>query len=1116
MRCSKCGGDNREGRKFCTNCGTSLVAICPKCSAPVQPGERFCGDCGAVIGASAPRAPSSAEPRPLQLSDAIPATEALDGERKTVTALFADIKGSMELMEDLDPEEARGIIDPALKLMIDAVHRYGGYIVQSTGDGIFALFGAPVGYEDHPQRALYAALRIQDEMRRYSTRLREQGELPLEARIGVNTGEVVVRSITTSDAHAEYTPIGRSTSLAARMQALAPTGSIAVTDATRRLCEGYFLFKSLGPTVVKGVTEPVTVYEVTGIGPLRTRLQLAAARGLTKFVGRQSEMEALKHAADQARAGHGQIVAVMADPGVGKSRLFYEFKATSQSGWMVLEAYSVSHGKAWAYLPVIELLSSYFKISRDDDEREQRERILGKVLGLDRNLEDALRYVYSLYNIAGAGDSLAQMDPQVRRRRTLDAIKRILLRESLNEPLMVVFEDLHWIDSETQALLNLLVDAIANARILLLVNYRPEFRHEWGNRTHYTQLRLDPLPRESAEEMLSALLGDDKDLIALKRLIIERTDGTPFFIEEIVQSLFEEGVLRRNGTVALARPISAIKVPATVQAVLASRIDRLAPSEKELLQTLAVLGREFTLTLVERLTLKSSDQLEQMLSHLQLGEFINEQPSVGGVEYIFKHALTQEVTYNSLLTERRRALHERTGDAIEELYGVQLEEHYNDLAYHYLRSSNAAKAIHFARLAAEKAIGHGNYQAATTMIESALKAVDQLPHDAERLQAEFEVRNIEASAAFVLHGGGSPQRECAVRRMCELGEELGDGEHLLRGQIALSNIFFNRSEHARGLELARRCIELVATTRDTVLLADARLVAGLLALLCGNFREAISHVELARRESVPLGPHVQGGLMNNVGFPIHLAVTFQLLGRLGEATRMAEEGLRRARESNHLFSLTYALVMRARLHRYRRELEAARTWSEQGMALAEENGFPWWLEFGRLTHAWALAELGQVDQAIAEQVAALAEAQLHGLATRETERAQLAYCYALSHRTGEALSLLNDVLAQIERTGEKMSQAEIIRLKGEVLLMHDPTNAAKAEACFRAALEVARAQEAKWWELRATVNLARLLRDTNRRDEARAMLAEIYDWFTEGFDLPDLKDAKALLDELSS
>jgi hypothetical protein len=315
--------------------------------------------------------------------------------------------------------------------------------VQSTGDGIFALFGAPMAHEDHPQRALYAALRMQEEIGRYSTKLREAGNPPLEARVGVNTGEVVVRSIKTGDGHTEYTPIGHSTSLASRMQTLAPTGSIAITETAQKLCAGYFSFKALGPTRVKGVTEPVNVYEVTGLGPLRTRLQRSAGRGLTKFVGRQREMDAMKHAAEQAKAGRGQIVAAMAEAGIGKSRLLFEFKAVSQSGWMVLEAFSVSHGKASAFLPVIDLLWSYFEISSDDDERKRREKIAGKIAILDRSLEDTLPYLYGLLGISDENSQIAEVEAQTRKRRSLETIKRILLRESPNQPLIVIFEDLH-------------------------------------------------------------------------------------------------------------------------------------------------------------------------------------------------------------------------------------------------------------------------------------------------------------------------------------------------------------------------------------------------------------------------------------------------------------------------------------------------------------------------------------------------------------------------------------------------------------------------------------------------------------------------------------------------
>ncbi|MGC2275177.1 MAG: AAA family ATPase, partial [Candidatus Binatus sp.] len=373
---------------------------------------------------------------------------------------------------------------------------------------------------------------------------------------------------------------------------------------------------------------------MTGLGPLRTRLQRSAGRGLSKFVGREREMEALKRAAEQARAGRGQLVAAMAEAGTGKSRLFFEFKAKNQSGWMVLETFSVSHGKAAAYFPVIDLLHNYFRITSDDDARARREKVAGKVAILDRSLEDALPYLFGLLGIVEGDDPLAQMDGQAKKRRTLEAIKRILSRESMNQPLMVIFEDLHWIDDETQAFLNLLADSIGTGKILLLVNYRPEYSHQWNSRTYYTQLRLDPLGKESADEMLSALLGDGAELAALKKLIIEKTEGNPFFMEETVQVLLDEGALVRDGGAArLTRPLGELKIPPTVQGILAARIDRLPAESKDLLQALAVIGREFPLSLIRAVVPKSDDELNRLLNDLQLGEFIYEQPAVGDVEY---------------------------------------------------------------------------------------------------------------------------------------------------------------------------------------------------------------------------------------------------------------------------------------------------------------------------------------------------------------------------------------------------------------------------------------------------------------------------------------------------
>src|SRR5215469_14929605 len=557
MLCAKCKTENPEGWKFCNECGAPFKTLCTSCGFENALAAKFCGQCGAALGApTATVSGKKSDHTQIRLTE-VAAPKNLEEERKTVTVLFADIKGSMSAIEDLDPEEARAIVDPALAVMAEGVNRYGGSVAQSTGDGIFAMFGAPVAHEDDPQRAIYAGLRIQSEMRRYSDRIRADGRAPVEVRIGINTGEVVMRSVGKDASHSEYLPAGHAVGLASRLQTLAPTGSIAISEATRRLVEGYFQIKSLGATRIKGVTEPLNVHEVTGLGALRTRLQRSASRGLSRFVGRDTEIVQMKRALEHAKSGHGQIVAAMAEPGVGKSRLFYEFEfqAIGQSGSLVLETLSVSHGKGSAYLPLIEMLKNYFDITPHDDVRQRREKIGERVLNLDRALENTLPYIFALLEVVESDDLLAQMDPEIRRRRTLDAIKRLLLRESLKQPLILIFEDLHWLDEGSLVLLNLLIESIGTARVLILVNYRPEFNHNWGNKTYYTQLRLDPLAPESAEEMLNALLGDGRDLVPLKHVIVEKTEGNPFFMEEIVQALFEQEALVRDGAVKLAKSL---------------------------------------------------------------------------------------------------------------------------------------------------------------------------------------------------------------------------------------------------------------------------------------------------------------------------------------------------------------------------------------------------------------------------------------------------------------------------------------------------------------------------------------------------------------------------------
>jgi class 3 adenylate cyclase/tetratricopeptide (TPR) repeat protein len=1034
-----------------------------------------------------------------------------------VTFLFADIKGSMDLIEDLDPEEARAIVDPALKLMMEAVHHYGGYVAQPTGDGIFALFGAPVAHEDHPQRALLAALRMQEELKRYSDRIRAEGRLPIQARVGVNTGEVVVRSIATGEDRTEYAPVGHSTGIAARMQALAPVGSIAATDQVRKLCEGYFVLKSLGPTKVKGVSEPVNVYEVTGLGPLRTRLQRAASRGYTKFVGRQREMEAMKHAAELAKAGHGQVVAAVAEPGVGKSRLFFEFKATSQSEWLVLEGPSFSHGKATPYLPLIELLHDYFGIDPDDEPRRRREKVAGKVTMLDRRLEETLAHLFALLGIVEGVDPLAGMDEQIRRRRTQDAVKRILLRESLNQPLMLIFEDLHLIDDETQGFLNLLAEGLANAAALLLVNYRPEYTHQWGSKSYYTQLRLDPLGKESAEEMLSARIGNSPELVSLKRLVLERTEGNPLFIEELVEALFDEGVLVRNGAVKVTRPLSQLKIPPTVQGILAARIDRLPPQAKELLQTLAVIGSEFPLALVRQVIQLPAERLDELLDVLQAGEFIYEQPEVGDVEYRFKHALTRDEAYRSLLTDLRKRWHERTAGAIETLYSERLEDHYVNLAHHYRSSDNAPKAVEYLRLAGEQATDRGGYAQALANLQPALGLIERLPDGTDKLRAELGVRLMEGRTATALYGIGSTERLQAFQRVCELSEQLGDDSRLLIGLVNVGFVYANRMEAVRAREVASRCLGISEAACDGETLRYVRqLVAwcgygsGELRRASSQFADLMTGLVSARHRPAP-GLLVDPWALASSMF----AYTQLALGRPDEAIQLSEESLRRAHELNHPFMLAMALRNAAILRYHRREPGATRELAQATIALSEQYGFREHLMTARSLSAWAMTELGQMGQGLSELEAVFTPA------TKKTSyffpmEMMFESVYTHAGRADRALEMLDEALATLEHTGAYIGAAEVYRFKARALLIRDPSASAEAEKCFRKAIEIARGQSARWWELRATVSLARLLRDTNRRDEARAILTEIYRWFTEGFDTADLKDAKALLEELKN
>jgi hypothetical protein len=696
FNCIQCRGEIQDGKRFCSDCGAMQFLLCSNCNSQSPIGKAFCADCGTSIGAvQKPSKPPAIEPVENSSESLINSKETISGERKVITVLFADIKGSMDLIENMDPEDARALVEPALQLMMDAVLHYGGYVVQTTGDGIFAMFGAPVVHEDHAQRALYAALRMQQDLKSYSERISAAGHQSIQGRVGVHTGESVVRPLRLGNGQVEYTPIGHSASLGARLQTLAPVGSIAASEAIRQLCEGSCDFSDLGLTKVKGVSELVKVYEVTGLGKQRTRMQRSADQGFSQFVGRAHELQTLKNAAVKAQTGNGQIVAIVAEAGTGKSRLIFESMAQFRSTSTVLETSSVSYGKTSNGLPLIELMHMYFGIETQDKEVERQQKISQKIATLDPLLGEIKPYLFSLLNLTSTGDPLIEIDESVRQYQTWECLKKLFVRESINYPLTLIFEDLHWLDQPTEDFLRLLGEAIGTARILLIVNYRPEYAHRWGNKSYLTQIRLDPLGGEAATDMLASMLGDNEELSELKRLIVEKSSGTPFFMEEMVKTLFDDGTLARDVNVILTKKLNELNIPTSVQAILAARIDRLPSHAKELLQTLAVIGKEFPLPLIVRVTGITTEKLEKYLKELQTGEFIYEKYVSGEKGYVFKSALTQDVAYQTLLIERRKTLHERIGASIETVYPNSIEDHVSALAHHYGRSNNIDAGVQY-------------------------------------------------------------------------------------------------------------------------------------------------------------------------------------------------------------------------------------------------------------------------------------------------------------------------------------------------------------------------------------------------------------------------------------
>jgi class 3 adenylate cyclase/tetratricopeptide (TPR) repeat protein len=1091
MRCPRCAQDTVAGARFCQECGAPLAVACAACGESLPAGARFCPACGtAVAGAPAREAERAAAPageRSRERAEQLIASAATAGERKQVTVLFADLKGSMEFLADRDPEEARAVLDAVLRLMLDAVHRYDGTVNQVMGDGIMALFGAPVADEDHAVQACYAAWRIQQDVTRYAEDLARREGVQVHVRVGLNSGEVVVRAIG-SDLHMDYTAVGQTTHLAARMEQMAAPGAILLTGSTVTLAGDSVRVRALGPRAVKGLEAPVEVYELVGTSAALS-LSRRLVRRLTPFVGREPELEVLEAAARSARGGAGRVVAVVGEAGVGKSRLVDELVVRAGEAMRLRRAAAVSYGRTTPYLPVVQLLRDRFGVDETDTGAAVAARVEAGLAGAGDLGEDVRSAVLFLLDAPAPGDPFPSLEPVQRRRRIREALVRLLLAET---PLLLVWENVHWADEETLGLLDALVAAAERAPALLVATYRPEHAPRWRGQPHLVELRVEPLPPPSAERMLDSLLGPAPDLAPLKGLLVARTQGNPFFMEESVRTLVESGaLLGEPGAFRLGRVLETIQVPATVQAVLAARIDRLAPEDKSLLQSAAVIGKDTPLELLQAVTEWPQEALRRGLGMLEAAGFLEENREADQVAYAFRHALTHEVAYASLLREQRRVRHARIVEAMEKLYSDRLGSQVARLALHAFRGEIWDRAVGYARQAGARAVERSANREAVASFEQALAALRHLPATAQSTRTAIELQ-LEMRAPL-LQLGRLQDGLTASQEAERLAQGLGDEQALARVYTYLINYHYLKGEPALAIQYGERCLQVGDAHDDAGLRALARQYLGQVHHVQGEYRraEAVLQANVEALEAAAEPPTV--AYVASCGW---LAFTLADLGEFEAAAAFGERARGAAEGSGHPYSEVIAWTLQGLVELRRGALAAARTPLARSLEACRATGLSLWQPIPSVLLGLVHVREGRPAEGLPllERGVALSE-ELGIVAYRALWMAALAEGRLAAGAVEEAHEAALAALRLARRHGEHGHEAWALARLGAVEDAGGATD--KAVGYLRQALAGADRAGMRPLVAEASLALARLLRRHGRRENAEELVTRAVALFHE-------------------
>jgi class 3 adenylate cyclase/tetratricopeptide (TPR) repeat protein len=1039
MTCPECRAETSPDARFCAACGSALaLRACAACGATLPEDARFCPGCGrAVIAAVAPARFSSPDTyTPRRLAERIlHDRRALEGERKQVTVLFADLRGSMELIAERDTEQARKILDRVLELMMESVHRYEGTVNQVMGDGIMAIFGAPLAHEDHAVRACYAALRMQERVQRWADEARRELGCAVAIRVGLNSGDVLVRAIA-NDLHMDYTAVGVATHLAARLEQMAAPGTILLSSQTARLASGFIETRTLGPSAVRGLSEPVEVYELLAATPVRTRLQRAATQGLTRFVGREHELQALARAADQARRGDGRSVVIIGEAGVGKSRLMWELaRELGTAGWLVLEGHCLSYDRSAAYAPVIELLRGYFDVRPSEAVSVARDKIATRLFALDPGLAGHLPALQALLGLAVDDERWRRLDPLERRRETMDAVRRLLVRESQTRPVLVAIDDLHWVDADSQTLFHTIAETVRMLPMLLLVGYRPGYEAPWTALPHAEKLRLEPLSDAAADLLLDSLLGTGPDLAELRQLLLERTAGNPFFIEESVAMLATNGVLVGDRErYALARATTTISIPLTVRAVLAWRIDQLAAEDKRLLEAAAVVGKEVPVAILQAVTELGEEPLHAGLARLRSAELLYETRLFPEMEYAFKHPITHEVAYEGLAHERRRAMHARVVSALSEgVDAARLDERVAALGLHALHAGLWAQAVTWLRRAGAKAAQRSASAEAVGRFEQALGALAHLPATPRNLELAMDIRFELRNPLFLL--ADFPRTLTTLEEVSAMAEAAGDQDRLGRSSAFLANAHFMLGNVEQGIALAEQALRIGEQRGDATVLAFAWCDLGQLRYVSGDLEGALAALAACRKCLQADSIRSRRNIVQLYGVVAECFVALAQTdrGAFADAETAAERCSAIAEESPAPFYRALASWAAGSVRLARGGVEAGLAALRRACAECDEADIrsirPWIAgEFGL-----ALLSVGRADDAVAVLDRAVSDAAALRLGAGQSLRLErLAQALAAAGRPTEARETAERAVAAAHQHEEHGFRASSLRALGAV------------------------------------------------------------------------------------